>query len=148
MVTTLQNDEAGPLQYSELPEVNNRVSEQIWWWNSCQWVTLILWHHTPWLHHEVSLSSTTVRIKKRHPSRPFQIGPIYPRLLCPSCCRLPSSFPQMQGPPPYYIVNTDAKCAWQGPKERHQHFCGLNTNNTHSVFASFHAHIQGYMDRK
>lgn len=36
---------------------------------------------------------------------------------------------------PFCIVNPDAKCAWQGPKERHQHFCVLNIN-THSLSVS------------
>lgn len=58
------------------------------------------------------------------------LAPVF--LMFSSAFRLPGitgSFPT------FSIVNTDVKCAWQGPKERHQHFCVLCvTTQAHRLF--------------
>lgn len=70
---------------------------------------------------------------------------------CPPGSCLPPAFACLQASQnyvnfhPFCIVNTDAKCAWQGPKEKHQQFCVLNTNTqTHTKPSSLPVFLSTY----
>lgn len=104
------------------------------------------WHHKLWLHHEVNLSSTNVQIQADSPAG-FSKTEWWTISFCLSCAHFCLwALWNYWVFPLFYIANTDVKCAWQGPKEKHQHFCVWTQMHRHGdpFFSLPPAQFQGY----